>query len=115
MEADTPRPFLVVIGSSAGGIEALSVLLSGLLRYAFIGASLALPWMRSPLPPRFRRKAIAVVQVTALIVTIAPFVAPSFGELVAASALLALAISFLLDVAWLKRHSTQPGAAPPER
>jgi hypothetical protein len=71
--------------------------------------------MRSPLPPRFRRKAIAVVQVTALIVTIAPFVAPSFGELVAASALLALAISFLLDVAWLKRHSTQPGAAPPER
>jgi len=81
------------------------VLLSGLLRYAFVAAGLLMPGLRRPLFPSQRRKAIAVVQMVALIVAIAPFVPPMLSVPVAAIALLALALSFLLDVAWLRRQS----------
>ena len=39
----------------------------------FVAAGVALPWMRRPLPPSRRRKVVAVIQVVALIVAIAPF------------------------------------------
>ena len=43
------------------------VLLSGLLRYIFVAAGWVLPWMRAPLFPSRRRKAICVVQIAGLI------------------------------------------------
>ena len=89
------------------------VLISGLLRYAFVLGGLALPWLRAPLVPSFRRKAVAVLQVIALLIAIAPFVAPSVSAPLTGAALLALALSFVIDVAWLKRHETQPGTSAP--
>jgi phosphatidylglycerophosphate synthase len=82
------------------------VLLSGLLRYSFVVAGFAFPWLRAPLPPSFRRKTVAVVQIVALLFTIAPFVSPAVSAPIAALALLALVISFLVDVSWLRREAS---------
>jgi len=88
------------------------VLLSGLLRYAFVGAGTVLRRLRNPLPCSQRRKSIAVVQMLALVAAIAPFVAPALSVPVTAVALMALIFSFLLDIAWLLQGSTQPRAVP---
>jgi phosphatidylglycerophosphate synthase len=89
------------------------VLWSGLLRYGFVLAGVALPWLRAPLLPSFRRKAVAVLQAVALLIVIAPFVPPSVSEPIAGAALLALTLSFLVDVTWLKRHATRAEASSP--
>ena len=88
------------------------VLLSGVLRYAFVLASVGLPWLRAPLPPSFRRKTVAVLQTVALLVVIAPFVPRAASAPIAALALLALALSFLTDVVWLKRESARNTLEP---
>lgn len=86
------------------------VLLAGLLRYLFVAVGMAARWLRRPLAPSLRRKSAAVVQVVALIVTVAPFVpAPLSGD-IAALGLGALMVSFAVDVLWLYRC-----AAPVER
>jgi len=82
------------------------VLLSGLLRYAFVAAGWVWPWMRAPLAPSLRGKIICVVQIVALIVAMAPTIAPPMSSLVAAVALLALCHSFLVDTLRLWRQGT---------
>jgi phosphatidylglycerophosphate synthase len=83
------------------------VLASGLLRYAFVVAGSAVVWLRRPLPPSQRRKAVAVVQVVALIVSVAPFVPTPLAGLAAAGGLGALIVSFGLDVLWLLQNAAQ--------
>ena len=80
------------------------VLASGLLRYVFVAAGWVLPWIRQPLFPSFRRKAICIVQVAGLILTILPPIVPPASAWVAAVSLGALGYSFLADTIWLWRH-----------
>ncbi len=82
------------------------VLISGLLRYLFVAAGWVLPWMREPLFPSVRRKAICVVQTVGLILTILPPILPPATEWLAAVSLSALVYSFLADTLWLWRHAT---------
>lgn len=98
------------------------VLLSGLMRYAFIAAGWLLPWMNADLPPSVRRQAVCVVQIVALIVALAPIVTPPLSTAISAVGLAVLAWSFWLDVAWLARRqgsgtgssrSPQPPAPSP--
>lgn len=85
------------------------VLVSGLLRYLFVAAGWVLPWMREPLLPSIRRKAICVVQTVGLILTILPPIAPPASEWLAAVSLAALVYSFLADTLWLwRRAPTSP-------
>jgi phosphatidylglycerophosphate synthase len=81
------------------------VLLSGLLRYAFVAAGREWPWLRAPLPPSKRRQAICVVQISALLVCLAPFVSAEQSERIAALALVLLGGSFAIDTLWLHRHA----------
>jgi len=81
------------------------VLISGLLRYLFVAAGWVLPWMREPLFPSVRRKAICVVQTAGLILTILPPIVPPASEWLAAVSLAALVYSFLVDTLWLWRHA----------
>jgi phosphatidylglycerophosphate synthase len=81
------------------------VLLSGVLRYAFVLAGMVLPWLRAPLPASFRRKTVAVLQTVALLVVMVPSVPRAVSEPVAGIALLALMISFVTDAIWLKRSA----------
>jgi phosphatidylglycerophosphate synthase len=77
------------------------VLLSGLLRYLFVASGRIVTSLRQPLPASNRRKCIAVAQLVALLVTVAPFVPVTWSAPVAAAGLCALVASFAVDVAWL--------------
>ena len=80
------------------------IVLSGALRYLFVAAGWMWAWMERPLPPRFRRKIICVVQIAALLVALLPAVVPPASAVVAAASLALLAWSFAVDTAWLYRR-----------
>ncbi|MGH8220109.1 MAG: CDP-alcohol phosphatidyltransferase family protein [Steroidobacteraceae bacterium] len=80
------------------------VLLSGLMRYLFAGIVALVPRLRRPVPSTFRGKTIAVLQMIALVVALAPLCSPTSSARVAAVGLLALVLSFALDVVWLLRQ-----------
>jgi phosphatidylglycerophosphate synthase len=80
------------------------VLMSGMLRYVFVAAGWLWPWMRRPLKPTLRARAICVVQVATLVLAIVPAITPPASPLVAAVGLVALCYSFFVDTLWLWRH-----------
>ena len=80
------------------------VLASGAMRYAFVAAAVVAPWLRAPLPPRYRRKVVCVLQIGSLILCLLPFLAPPLTVVIAAVGLLALSGSFAVDVVWLWRR-----------
>jgi phosphatidylglycerophosphate synthase len=84
------------------------VLASGLLRYAFLGLGVILPWMRRALMPSRRRQILCVIQVYALILVLVPPVSAPRSAWLAAAALIGLVYSFAVDMLWLWRHA--PGA-----
>src|SRR6266700_219526 len=79
------------------------VLAIGAARYALLLAGWLIPWLRTPLPPRFWRKVVAAVQ--GIVLTVAASGVPSrlVGMIAVAVALLLLAESFGRDVIWLYR------------
>jgi phosphatidylglycerophosphate synthase len=84
------------------------VLACGLMRYGFVAAAWAWPWLARPLPPRLRRKFVAVVQMVGLAIIIAPVVRPPLSEWLAAATLATLTWSFAVDVLWLVRGTAGP-------
>lgn len=81
------------------------IVLAGLLRYLFVAASYAAPWLGAALPPSRRRQAVCVVQIASLIGALAPFLPPPASALLALAGLVVLGWSFGIDVAWLGRHA----------
>ena len=94
------------------------VLLSGALRYGFVAAGLALPWLNQPLPPHRRRQIVCVIQTAVLAWCLTPLVTVPWATGLAAGALALLILSFTLDVFWLARQSgvtkslSSPRASP---
>jgi phosphatidylglycerophosphate synthase len=101
METDALLIMVLAVLAWQFGKAGVWVLGSGLLRYAFLTAGRMVPALRQPLPPSRRRKVLAVVQMVALIVTVAPFVPVAVSVPLAAVAFGALTVSFLVDVVWL--------------
>ena len=81
------------------------VILSGLLRYIFVGAGKYWPRLRAPLFASRRRQAVCVVQILALNLAIVPAIQPPLSAAIAAVALAALGWSFLVDTCWLLRSA----------
>ena len=81
------------------------VIVSGLLRYIFVGAGKYWPQLRAPLFASRRRQAVCVVQILALNLAIVPAIQPPLSAAMAAGALAALAWSFLVDTRWLLRSA----------
>jgi phosphatidylglycerophosphate synthase len=81
------------------------VILSGLLRYIFVGAGKYWPQLRAPLFASRRRQVVCVVQILALNLAIVPAIQPPLSGAMAAVALAALAWSFLVDTRWLLRSA----------
>ena len=81
------------------------ILAAGLLRYAFVAAARALPWMRRPLPPSRRRQTVCVVQVVALLACLSPLLDRGASAAVGALGLAVLAWSFAVDVVHLARSA----------
>ena len=103
MEVDALLIMALAILAWQHGKAGSWVLLSGLLRYAFVAAGWLLPWVSRPLPASRRRQTICVVQIVGLCAAVSPIFPPGASASVAAVSLAALAASFLVDVVWLWR------------
>lgn len=79
------------------------VLVSGLLRYAFVLAGFLWPTLRQPLPHSRRRKTIAALQMMLLIAALSPVLTRPASDLAAAVAVGTLIASFTIDLLWLCR------------
>jgi phosphatidylglycerophosphate synthase len=101
METDALLILVLSILVWTFGKAGVWVLLSGLLRYVFVAAGSAAPWLRGQLPPSRRRQAICVVQITGLTMALVPAIEPAMSALISAIALAALCYSFLIDTVWL--------------
>lgn len=77
------------------------VLMSGAMRYLWVLACAALPWLRAPLPELLSRKVVCVLQVGALILALA--LPRELAEPLCALGLLALTWSFARDAVALAR------------
>jgi hypothetical protein len=60
--------------------------------------------MRQPLPFSRRRQTTCVIQTVGLLVAVSPVVTPPLSAIVAATALIILSVSFLVDIWWLRQH-----------
>lgn len=83
------------------------VLLSGLIRYAFVAAGRLWTWLRTPLVPTRRGRVICVVQIVALLLAIVPAITPPRSTIIAALGLTLLCYSFLAETVRL-RHARRP-------
>jgi phosphatidylglycerophosphate synthase len=80
------------------------VLAIGLMRYAYVVAARLLPWLRTPVPPRYWRKVVAATQGIVLAVVVGAVLPHAFMTVAVAAALLLLVESFGRDVVWQARQ-----------
>jgi Phosphatidylglycerophosphate synthase len=80
------------------------VLAIGAMRYAYVVAGWALPWLRRPVPPRYWRKVVAAVQGITLTAVTSGLFPASVCVAAVAVALGLLIESFGRDVVWQWRH-----------
>lgn len=80
------------------------VLAIGLMRYAFAGAGLLVPWLRGTVPPTMIGKAVAVTQGVVLVAAAADVLPRPVADAVVGLALALLTWSFARSVAWLWRQ-----------
>src|SRR5688572_10306653 len=73
------------------------VLGCGLMRYLFVAAGWALPWMAAPLRSTMRGKSVAIGQFVGLSVALSPIVKTPSSDVVAALTLAVLVWSFAVD------------------
>jgi len=85
------------------------VLLGGLLRYLFVLAGWLMAWMRAPLSPTMRGKAVAVVHIIGVLVALGPIIPWPLSASAAALTSGLLVWSFAVDVGrlWRGRNSPQ--------
>jgi len=88
------------------------VLAIGAMRYAYVAASWALPWLRGSLPPRYWRKVVAAAQGIVLVFAAADVLPRPLLSATVAAALALLIESFGRDVGWLWHH--RPVTSAPE-
>jgi phosphatidylglycerophosphate synthase len=80
------------------------VLAIGAMRYAFVAAGWALPWLRRRVPPRYWRRVVAATQGIVLVFAAADVLPRPLVEAALIVALALLIESFGRDVLWLWRH-----------
>src|SRR6056297_2121407 len=103
-DVEVDSAFALVLSLHALDRVGPAVLVLGLARYAFVFAAVPFPWLKRPLPDRFGRKAVCVLQLSTLIVLQLPLLpGPAAAGLVAVASL-ALALSFGRDVVHLWRN-----------
>ncbi|MEO3999930.1 CDP-alcohol phosphatidyltransferase family protein [Mesorhizobium sp. CAU 1732] len=104
MEVDALLALVLSVLALQNGKAGAWVLILGMMRYLFVIAGWALPWLQTPLPESLRRKVICVVQIGTLVVLLAPTVQSPVSTVLAAAAAILLVWSFAVDVVWLARN-----------
>ncbi|SDR28110.1 Phosphatidylglycerophosphate synthase [Thermostaphylospora chromogena] len=95
---------ILLLSVQVAGRAGAWVVVIGAMRYAFVAAGWALPWLRAALPPRRSRKVTAAVQGVVLAAAASEAFSPSVTALAAGLALTMLTWSFGRDVRWLWRN-----------
>lgn len=103
METDSALALILALNAWAAGTAGAAVLLLGLPRYGFAAAGRLWPWLEAPLPERFGRKAVCVLQVAVLAALQLPGLPAGLADGAVGLVLAALAWSFGRDVLWLWR------------
>ncbi len=103
MEVDALFAALLALLALQSGKAGVWVLALGFMRYGFAAAGMVWPWLRGPLPERWRRKAVCVAQIGVLIALLAPVITPPTSQALAALATALLVWSFVADIVWLRR------------
>jgi phosphatidylglycerophosphate synthase len=106
-DMETDALFLLMLSMlvHATGKVGIWVLASGSMRYGFVLAAWAWPWLAGQLPPRRRRKVIYAVQVSVLIAALAPALTADTAHAVCLIGLALLGCSFGVDCIWLARQA----------
>lgn len=97
MEVDAALILLLSVAAWELGKAGGWVVAVGAMRYVFVLAQQVLPRLRAPLPPSFARKAVCVLQVSALCIAVIPLVPATVSAPLAGAALAALLWSFARD------------------
>jgi phosphatidylglycerophosphate synthase len=104
---------LLVLGVATGPTLGWWTLAIGLMRYAFVAASWAVPWLGAQLPPRYWRKVVTAVCGIALALAASGLAPLPVADAAVGVALALLVESFGRDVVWLVRErSTARPSAP---
>ena len=114
METDALTVLVLSALVAADGRVGAWVLLSGALRYLYVGAGWIWPWLRRPVPPSFARKLVCVLQIAGLIAALAPNLPPPAAATVTGLSLALLIWSFGRDAMGLMRGRgmAESSAAP---
>jgi phosphatidylglycerophosphate synthase len=104
MEFDAILAVVLAALALASGKAGVWVLALGAMRYAFVLAAVALPWLRRDLLPSFRRKVVCVVQIAVLIAFLAPPLTAPASTALGIGATVLLCWSFAVDIVWLARR-----------
>lgn len=104
MHSDALFVLSLTVLLSVTGLTGPWVLLGGLMFYMFQGAGLVWPWLNAALQPRWRRKAICVLQTAMLITALSPATPFWAAQLACLTGLGLLTWSFGVDVLWLLRQ-----------
>ena len=111
MESDAV--LLLVLSVHVAGELGPWVLLVGLMRYAFVAAAVAAPWLRGSLPARLSAKTVAALQGVALVVAASGLLPRAAAVGLVGAALAGLCWSFGRDVRLLWRARPRAAAAAP--
>lgn len=111
MESDAMLIMILSVLAVLLGKAGIWLLLTGLLRYAFVGASYPWPWLAVPLPDSLRRQANCIVQSIGLSALAMPVVSGAAATVLAASLVVLNVASFLIDILWLHRRRKRPEPA----
>lgn len=108
VEVDAALILVLSLAVPLLGVAGWWVVGIGLIRYAYVAASLRRRWLRGPLFPSLARKVVGVLQVVALLVTLVaaliPAVPGAAPRVVLGAALAALCWSFGRDALWQWRQ-----------
>jgi phosphatidylglycerophosphate synthase len=97
---------------AAAGRAGWWILLAGLLRYLWVGATLVWPLLDRPVPPSLFRKSVCVIVLLLLLIALAPIIPSAWAALPCAFGLALLLASFGRDLVWLMRGVGMAAAMP---
>lgn len=105
-DMETDALLLLVLSVHVAALLGPWVLAIGTMRYAFVAAGRAAPWLRGKLAPRYAAKVVAALQGLVLVAAASEVVAPPLAVALVAAALALLTWSFARDVGrlWHAAH-----------
>jgi phosphatidylglycerophosphate synthase len=101
MEVDSLLALVIALFLWQSGELGFWILGLGIMRYAFVLASVWLTPLTGDLYPSMRRKTVCVIQLAALCAVLSPLIQPPLSIAIGIIALICLTASFTRDIRWL--------------